>query len=132
MFDTIEHLKSPDVYLKKIYTFLKPGGIIVIETGDIGSWLAKIQGGKWRLITPPTHLNYFSNDTLAEILKRDHFQVLEKCYVPFHRTLRQTIFRFTRNKKFLDLFNKLLKTTFAVNTYDLLFVIARKADESNY
>lgn len=128
MFDTIEHLKNPDVYLKKIYTLLKPGGIIVIETGDIGSWLAKIQGSRWRLITPPTHLNYFSNVTLNKILVKNSFQVIEKTYIPFYRTILQTIFRIIR----IDIPDWFSKLIFSINTYDLLFVIAKKRDESNH
>lgn len=128
MFDTIEHLKQPDVYLKKIYTLLKPGGIIVIETGDIGSWLAKIQGSRWRLITPPTHLNYFNGVTLDKILIKNQFQVITKSYVPFYRTVRQTIFRIIR----IDIPDWFSKLIFSINTYDLLFVIAKKRDESNH
>ena len=122
MFDTIEHLKNPGAYLTKVYALLKPGGIIVIETGDIGSWLARIQGDKWRLITPPTHLNYFSGVTLDRILVKNKFRIIEKSYVPFYRTMRQTIFRITR----IDIPSWFSKLIFSVNTYDLLFVIARK------
>lgn len=122
MFDTIEHLKQPDVYLKKVYTLLKPGGIIVIETGDIDSWLARIQGKKWRLITPPTHLNYFSNVTLDKILTKNRFQIIEKTYVPFYRTMLQIIFR-AIGVKISNWFSKLI---FSINTYDLVFVVAKK------
>lgn len=122
MFDTIEHLKQPDDYLKKAYSLLKSNGIIVIETGDIGSTLARIQGKKWRLITPPTHLNYFSNITLDKILIKNHFQVVKKSYVPFWRTLLQIIFRITR----VNIPIWFSKLVISINTYDLLFVIAKK------
>ena len=44
MWDVIEHLKSPDLYLKKISENMTSGGILSITTGDIDSVMAKFRG----------------------------------------------------------------------------------------
>lgn len=133
LFDTIEHLISPEKYLKKAYSLLKPGGIIAIETGDIESTLARTQKQKWRLITPPTHLYYFSKTTLSNLVKNAGFQTLKVEYPSFHRTLYQTIFRLTKNHQtckslhhLLLKFRSILTLTYPLNTKDIIFLIAQK------
>lgn len=126
MFDTIEHLKYPDKYIKKVTSILKPGGIVVIETGDIGSIMAKIQGGGWRLITPPFHLQYFNKKSLTNLLQKNGFAAVNTSRVGFHRTIRQIIYKVLNSSKVLSSNLPLLSKSISINTYDLLFVIAQK------
>ena len=44
LWDTIEHLGTPDLYLERMAERLLPGGIVALTTGDIGSILAHWQG----------------------------------------------------------------------------------------
>lgn len=60
LLDVIEHLPDPRGTLALCAQHLKPGGIIVITTGDFGSWTARLTGAAWRLMTPPQHLWFFS------------------------------------------------------------------------
>ncbi|QQG43484.1 MAG: class I SAM-dependent methyltransferase [Candidatus Daviesbacteria bacterium] len=126
MFDTIEHLKYPAQYLSKISQILKPNGIVVVETGDIGSFLAKIQGNGWRLITPPFHLQYFSQKTLTRLFENSQLSVIDVNRVSFYRSIRQIIYKLANNKHVLDSSHPLLSKTIPINTYDLLFVVAQK------
>src|SRR5437016_2559698 len=64
MFDVLEHLPQPAQVLALCYRHLKPGGIIVITTGDFASVMARCAGAKWRLMTPPQHLWYFTKESL--------------------------------------------------------------------
>jgi SAM-dependent methyltransferase len=121
MFDVIEHLKDPKGYLIKCNKLLKKRGILVIETGDIGGLLPRLQQSKWRLITPPTHLYYFNRQTITDLLSECGFTDIEISTVTFYRTLSQTIYRlFRKNIPFLG------KFTFPIYTGDLMFVVARK------
>lgn len=40
--ETIEHVLNPDIFLKEIYRVLKPGGIILITTPNLSSWLNRL------------------------------------------------------------------------------------------
>ncbi len=60
LLDVIEHLPSPRDTLALCARHLNPGGIIVITTGDFGSLSARLAGARWRLMTPPQHLWFFS------------------------------------------------------------------------
>jgi len=60
LFDVIEHLPEPRETLALCCQHLNPGGIIVITTGDFSSAVARVAGARWRLMTPPQHLWFFT------------------------------------------------------------------------
>lgn len=47
MWDVIEHFTDPIGELKKIFFYLKPGGVLAFSTVDPNSILAKLMGTKW-------------------------------------------------------------------------------------
>lgn len=69
LFDVIEHLYCPMSLLQEIKRILKPGGILVVSTHDIGNIFARMYGSKWRMIYPIGHLVYFSRKTLLHALR---------------------------------------------------------------
>lgn len=64
MLDVIEHLSQPAEALALCVRHLNPGGIVVITTGDFGSWPARLLGARWRLMTPPQHLWFFTRPSM--------------------------------------------------------------------
>jgi len=132
MWDVIEHLKHPDEFIKKISTEIKEGGFLYLTTGNISSILSKIKKSRWRLIHPPTHLYYFSEKTLKYLLNNHGFKVYKIKYFPVYRSIKQIFFSlFILNKKP----NKIIKYIYsiipenkhiAINTYDIMFLIAYK------
>ena len=67
MLDVIEHLPSPRDTLSLLAEHLNPGGIIVITTGDFGALSARLAGARWRLMTPPQHLWFFSQEGMRRM-----------------------------------------------------------------
>jgi len=67
LFDVIEHLPEPRETLALCRRHLNPGGIIVITTGDFGSLAAKLTGTRWRLMTPPQHLWFFTRQSMHRL-----------------------------------------------------------------
>lgn len=76
LWDTIEHLSRPDLFMEKARQLLRPGGRLFLTTGDISSLNARMRGPDWRQIHPPSHLHYFSRDSIARLLDRAGFGVL--------------------------------------------------------
>lgn len=76
LFDVIEHLQDPRQDLKNLKKFLKPDGMLVINTGDASSLLAHLQGKSWHYFSPPQHLFFFSRSTLTTLLQQAGFEVL--------------------------------------------------------
>lgn len=87
LWDTIEHLAAPRRYLEKASSCMRPGSLIAITTGDIGSLNARLQQGRWRLIHPPTHLHYFTRPSLTRLLDRCGFSVVNVEYCGVYRSV---------------------------------------------
>ena len=87
MWDTIEHLTTPDEFLLRAAVLLRPGGLVFLTTGDIGSWNARFRGSAWRQIRPPSHVNYCSRRTLSRLLDRAGFDVVRIETAAYYHTL---------------------------------------------
>lgn len=133
MWDVVEHLQRPDLFFKKIYSELEDEGFVYITTGDIDALLPRIQRHKWRMIHPPSHLHYFSKNTLTAMLKKEGFEVKFIKYPFVYRSIKQIFYSLFILKKHN---NSLLKKIFdliperwliPLNTFDIMFVCAQKS-----
>ncbi|VVB50975.1 Ubiquinone biosynthesis O-methyltransferase [uncultured archaeon] len=90
----LEHLSNPASYLSEIRRLLKPKGLLVIQTPNIGGLPSRLFGKNWEWITPPKHLTYFTPKTLARILEENGFTVekTETVREDAHSLLLQTAF----------------------------------------
>jgi predicted TPR repeat methyltransferase len=91
MWDTLEHLAHPEQFVAKVAGLLPEGGWFFATTGDIGSATARRQGERWRMIHPPTHLQYFSRDTVTRFLARHGLRVERIESEPMCRSLHGTL-----------------------------------------
>ena len=91
MWDTLEHLAHPQAHVARVASLLPRGGWFFATTGDIGAPLARRQGERWRMIHPPTHLQYFSRDTIARFLARHGLELVHVESVPMRRSLHGTL-----------------------------------------
>jgi 2-polyprenyl-3-methyl-5-hydroxy-6-metoxy-1,4-benzoquinol methylase len=132
MWDTIEHLKSPNSYIAKVQKILNNKGIFVFTTGDINSFVAKFRKHKWRMIHPPTHIHYFSKKSVCHILKANNFKILSITYPGSHRTfdnILYNLFILRKNMPWIYNFSKkigITKYKIKINLFDIMLVIAQK------
>ena len=91
MWDTIEHLPHPARFVEKAARWLKPGGMLVVTTGDVDSLVSRVRGDRWRMIHPPSHLYYFSPATLGAAMTRAGLTVEGVKHVGYDRSLRQIL-----------------------------------------
>lgn len=132
MWDVIEHVARPDQFLAQIATLSRPGALLYITTGDIGSLLARWRGRKWRMIHPPTHLHYFSRSTLTRLLAAHGFRVIEIRTVSTARSLRQMLFSILvlhlRRPEIFEAVKPHVPPTWGLrlNTFDIMQVVAEK------
>ncbi|MBM4268180.1 MAG: class I SAM-dependent methyltransferase [Deltaproteobacteria bacterium] len=73
LLDVIEHVGDPALALRCIRRWLRPGGIVAIETGDCEGLLARVCGSRWYYYDPPQHLTFFSPASLASLFERTGF-----------------------------------------------------------
>lgn len=127
LFDVIEHLPDPRQVLSLLHSRLKPGGCLMLTTGDWDSTLARRMGARWRLMTPPQHLFYFSAATLRALLSACGFEVLESSHPSKLVPLGLAFYQVTRRLGWELPMGRWSNSLAApVNLFDALRVIARK------
>lgn len=75
MWDVIEHVADPSTELTKTRQLLKLGGWLAIHTMDVDSLAARLMGPRWPWLMD-MHLYYFSQQTLAQLLRKTGFEVV--------------------------------------------------------
>lgn len=132
LWDTIEHLSRPNLYIERLATVMPKGSIIAITTGDIESKVARLRGKKWRQIHPPTHLQYFSKRTLSRLLERYGFQVRYTGYDGMYRNAESMAYIILALKHRQARIYRALKRVgvlnfdLYLNLRDIMFLIAEK------
>lgn len=76
LFDILEHLPNPRKTLSKINKLLKKNGIIIIQTPNIRSIIAKITGVNWFWLVTPQHIFLYSIKSLIILLESEKFKIL--------------------------------------------------------
>lgn len=129
MLDVLEHLPDPVETLLHCTRILKPGGVILITTGDFGSITARACGKRWRLMTPPQHLWFFSRTSLANISKSVGLEVVSACR-PWKRVpLSLILFQLARMlglSSRWSMWGPLNRLGIPVNLFDAMRLVLRK------
>ena len=129
MLDVIEHLEDPGRALHAVRAALRPGGMLVLSTGNWASFVSRVTRSSWRLMTPPQHLFFFSKPTLTQMLGRLGFEVI-KCSHPWKIVpLSLLVFQLLR---VVGLPNRAVPRLgnlgIPVNLFDALRLVARRAE----
>lgn len=132
LWDVIEHLPNPDVFIEKISKETQSGSRLYITTGDIERFIPKLKKEKWRMIHPPSHLHYFSKKTISRLLQKNGFNIINVSYPSVNRSIHLIFYSlFILRKKpsvFIQkIYNYIPKSwSIPLNTFDIMFVIAEK------
>lgn len=84
MIDCIEHLVDPYATVRDATAMTAADASIMVVTGDWTSPLAKRTRDRWRLMTPPQHLHFFSREGLERLLQRCGYRV-KSCQRPWRQ-----------------------------------------------
>jgi SAM-dependent methyltransferase len=81
MGDVIEHLVDPGAALRRVREVSRPGGLLWLALPDSGSRVARRLGRRWWSVLP-THVQYFTRGSIATLLARNGFDLLEMSTAP--------------------------------------------------
>lgn len=132
LWDTIEHLANPRAYLARAAEHLEPGGLVAFTTGDIGSLVARVQRGRWRLIHPPSHLQYFTTASATRLVEECGFRVVHVEHCGFWRSVHGMIHNLVelgwRSPRLARALQAMVPRNFDLylNLHDIMFVIAER------
>jgi SAM-dependent methyltransferase len=76
LWDVIEHTPDPSRVMRTAGDLIRPGGLLVVNYPDIGSWIARTLGRRWPFLSS-VHLYYFTRETMRRLLERHGFDVVE-------------------------------------------------------
>ncbi len=135
MWDVIEHVTDPNKYIQKTSKIIRPGGLLVLSTGNIDSLMFKAQGKKWHLLIPPMHLFYFNPNSIKRLLAQNGFNVIKISFDGQYTNIGYIINKLKRlhakNKyvEFLGTIAKMLKldrVNIFLNLYDVMTIYAKR------
>jgi SAM-dependent methyltransferase len=96
MWGVIEHLPDPVEVLRSCWDVLKPGGLLIVNTGTGDDWFDRLLPGVNQWYNPPQHLFVFSAPGLAECFRQAGFQMVDQ--IPnYDRSAKRWIARFVRS-----------------------------------
>lgn len=74
LWEVIEHLPQPIDTLRQLRDRLRPDGVLMLSTPNTGHWQAIREPNNWLSYRPPSHLFYFTAQTLEATLQRAGFE----------------------------------------------------------
>jgi len=136
--DVVEHLDRPRDAVARAFDLLAPGGRIAFTTGDISSSAARALGPAWRLLTPPSHLTFFSRAGVRALLGDAGFVECALGTAGYARTFDFAMYRLLGERRYAALARRwpalvahARRRSFYLNLGDIMFVTARKPHDRN-
>ncbi len=93
MWDYIEHSIDPAGDFEKAASVLRPGGLLMLSTGDAHSLVARLSGRRWHLLTPRHHNFFFTIETLRRYLDDNGFEVESVGHPGARYSLRYLVYK---------------------------------------
>lgn len=96
LFEVLEHLDNPAQILAELFHFMKPNGILVLETPDCSgvSDIKTLSG--YRKLHPLDHINAFTHATLKSIAERQGFKMIDRPATVVTTGILKTVKRLAR------------------------------------
>ena len=126
MNDFLEHVPDPKEVLKTANGLLKKGGVILIVTPKIDSFMGKISGKKWLHLKPDEHIHFYKAKHLRLILKEQDFEVLKIFNIGRVRSLKIII---DKVKTYGKIFSKILQALIPAKVADKVWINLNLSDE---
>jgi SAM-dependent methyltransferase len=126
--DVIEHVQDPIGFLDEVASALSPGGLLFISTPNVSSpWsrqtfkFYKFLNVPWSTLTPPEHLNNFSNKSLNALISRCKFHVILSKYddasLPYELGHTHLFRRFREKRSIKNLLLWVIGWVLYINTF---------------
>ncbi len=86
LFDVLEHLPDPHPPIREIHRILKPGGVVIVETPNIGGFFARnFYGAQSDLVKPRAHICLYTPATARRLFTEAGFPKITITTFPYCR-----------------------------------------------
>lgn len=80
LIQVIGHFYDLDKALQNLSELLKDKGLVLVESWNMRSGIARIMGRHWHEYSPPSVVHWFSDKTLVRLFKYYGFEIIDKGY----------------------------------------------------
>ena len=77
LWDTLEHLVDPSIFLKSIWNQLRKNGYLFLSTPNTRSFEWEVMGKDHIQLLPPGHVNLYNVNNIKKILNKNNFSVVD-------------------------------------------------------
>ena len=128
LFEVVEHLREPLPLLRECRRILKPGGILIISTGNAASWTVAAMGARWdyfHIEKDGGHISFFNPASIAVMAQNAGFSVerIDTARVKFHEKGEVSKISYTLGKIAAELLN--VPARIAGRGHDMLAYLRR-------
>ena len=124
-FHVIEHVDSPQSFVRAAAERLKSGGLMVIETPNIDSFPFRLMRSRWRQFIPE-HYFFFDPRTIKRLLQDNGLEVQAVKNVGKYASAALILNRLSRYLRRAPKMGGVSRMTFRVNPMDIMLVFATK------
>jgi Zn ribbon nucleic-acid-binding protein len=82
LIQVIGHFYDLDKAILKLTDLLSVDGLVLVESWNMKSALAKLRGKNWHEYSPPSVIHWFSDETLTDLFEYYGFELVAKGYPP--------------------------------------------------
>lgn len=130
LFEVVEHLRAPLPLLAECRRVLKPGGILLISTGNAASWTAAAMSARWDyfdMARDGGHISFFNPRSMALLAAKAGFAVehIDTARVKFHDRENTPRWRYAAGKLLAEALN--LPARLAGRGHDMLAWLRKPA-----
>jgi 2-polyprenyl-3-methyl-5-hydroxy-6-metoxy-1,4-benzoquinol methylase len=122
MIEVIEHVEFPDPVIALASRLLRPGGLLLLTTGNMASPVARLQGLDYAYCVPEIHVGLFTPRALEVIYARHG---LDPIVFRYRGAVRFKVIKTVRNPVLKAVAGWALRLPLAVRVVDALFGTSR-------
>jgi SAM-dependent methyltransferase len=122
LIEVVEHIEFPDPVFALVARLLKPGGLLLLTTGNVASPVARRKGLAYAYLLPEIHVGYFTPRALEIVYARHGLAPV--CF-RYDGAVRFKVIKTLRTAGRQRIAGLLLRLPFAVRVVDGLFGTSR-------